>query len=836
MIELSSPSQVKNFDLKIHKGQAVVRNQRINALLGVRMKDVPPQYHDLLAKANFTGGYGNEEIVWSTDVFQDTPRRMSELNPEEKAGYKQILDEALTSYAAAIQDADKDVKDLLYSAVTYHSEDAVYCGDGRVVITEWGMTPMGQNTLMGMPYTLDIETRQKAQKDVSVPEEDSVKPEETVLEEDIPIVPREEEKTKNESNGPVIPPITPDNGNNISGGQQPPVPPRQDKKKKEDPWWKKWWLWLLLLLAILLLLGLSLFLFRACTKAPLIQPVTPPLGDDDIVLSEDSMRYVVKNRLLLLLTEQDADLDAFAADFRKKYPDADKYVLSNPNTVINRITLNLPEEERQSITETLPEEFASYGLIVIPETMYSGGSVPNDPAMKDADKRWYFDEVSAFDAWDVTQGDSEVIVAIIDDGFDLNHPELKGKVYKPYNAVTQNDKVTPSRSGHGTHVAATAIGNANNGVGTSGIAPGCKFMPIQVGDAKGLMTTSAIMDAVAYALENGADVVNMSLGMSFGPYVQFAPLYMQKNFRANMFLDEQRVWDHLFNIAKQRNVTFVLAGGNENILIGLDPMARNENTIRVSATQPDRYKASFSNYGDMSTVSAPGVEIYNAIPGNNYTFMDGTSMASPIVTGGVALLKSQDRSLNVNQIAKILRETGNPSGSDVGPIVNFARALKAEQNGGFDGECEEINRRYHELLEELEKLRREYPECIQTPDTLTLPKDFTAEDLIGRWKSTTSLYNQADEEVVIYFTFNGTPTGRLDIVEPSGATFSAPLSVSISNDIVNIDQQTEAKGPGGAAYNPYKFVIKPDRNRRAEGKGQNKVDRTNVLDFRLVRI
>lgn len=308
------------------------------------------------------------------------------------------------------------------------------------------------------------------------------------------------------------------------------------------------------------------------------------------------------------------------------------------------------------------------------------------------------------------------------------------------------------------------------------------------------------------------------------------------------------MWNQIFSLARQNNVTFVLAGGNENILIGIDPMSRSNNTIKVSAVGSQRDKANFSNYGDLSTVSAPGVHIYNAIPGNSYTFMDGTSMAAPIVTGGCALLKSMDNSLSTNEIATILRTTGNQSIGFVGPTVNFANALcdkndedEAEGNDfaplPINDECSEVNRRYNELLAELEQIKREHPGCIQHPDTMAIPINVTPEKLSGRWKSTTSIQNSSNESVVIYFTFNGTNTGRLDIIDPSGNRFTAPLSIKTSNDIIYINQSSPATSNNSATqYAPYKFVIRPNRHRQAEGKANNKVKFQNVFCFSLVRI
>ena len=569
-------------------------------------------------------------------------------------------------------------------------------------------------------------------------------------------------------------------------------------------------------------------------EAPIVNPISPDIQKEDIVLSEDSLRYIAKDRIIVILTDDNANVEAFAKDFRSKYSDETKYGLSSPDSLVKKLTITLPADERVKLMEELPAQFAEYGLIVIPETMYKNNDVSNDPALQDGEKRWYFDECSIFEAWNTTMGNEDIVVAIIDDGFDLSHPELEGKVVNPFNAVTHDRNVFPSMTGHGTHVASTAIGNANNSIGSAGVAPGCMFMPIQVGDRNGNMSTSAILDAVIYAINNKADVVNMSLGMYFGPFVQFVPLYIQKNLRDNVFLEEQRVWDHIFSVARQNNVTFVLAAGNENVLVGLDPMQRSANTIKVSATLPDKHKANFSNYGDLSTVSAPGVRIYNAIPHNGYTYMDGTSMAAPIVTGACALLKSQDPSYSVNTLAQVLRETGTASLSDVGPIINLAKALNGEVRDVGD-ECAEISRRYAELLAELEAIRREHPDCIQTPDTLSLPDDFTINNLVGRWKSTTTLFNSSDEEVVLYFTFDGTSQGRLDIVEPSGEICSANLEVVVEGENVNIDQLTPAEGTT-KNYNPYQFVLKPGMDRKAVGRAKNKVEVANIFKFNLIRI
>ncbi len=815
MIELTT-SNVRDFKLTICEDRVAVRSQsRIFGLLGVREHLIPVQFQGLLAIPVFSGSGTNEELVWTTDKFSATPKRLSELSGDEKEKYSMLLQDALTAYAEAIADASEDVKRLLYSAITYISESSVFCSEDRVVITEWGVTPLNGRETLGMPIGIEKETSDKNER---VAEEDNV---------DSQISEHAVDDAEGDS------PNSTDKDNHILKQEN---PEKNDPKKKRN-----YWYWIV---AILMIIGgvVVCFLANGCSSPmKTVLETTPELTSENVVISKDSVNYIASNRLMLMITAEDTTIESFVGEFRKDYPDAKKYILSSPDSLLRRITLTLPANERESMEQELPVKYSKFGLLVIPDAMYKTSStVTNDPDLQVQDKRWYFDECGVFDAWDVTMGDQDIVVAIIDDGFDLDHPELQGRAYKPFNAVNHTSNITPSAGGHGTHVASTAIGNADNGTGIAGIAPKCRFMPIQVGDSRGNMSSSAIIDGVLYAIANGADVVNMSLGMYFGPNVQYMPPYLQNNIRNFYFKQEEQMWNQIFNMARQNDITFVLAGGNENILIGIDPMSRSNATIKVSAIGEGRGKASFSNYGDLSTVSAPGVHIYNAVPGNSYTFMDGTSMAAPIVTGGCALLKSYDKSLSTSEMTNILRATGNTSVGPVGPTVNFANALQQKDDEEIIVEeptCSDINKRYAELLAELEQLKREYPSCIQQPDTMAIPDNVTVDNLRGRWKSTTAIQNSSNEQVVIYFTFNGTNKGRLDVVEPYGRQYSATLNLRINHDIIYIDQEAPATSSSYAGgYNPYKFIIRPNRQRNAEGKANSKVEAYNAFNFSLVRI
>lgn len=815
MIELNT-SNVRDFKLTICEGRVVVRSQsRIFGLLGVRENVIPVQFQGLLAIPVFSGSGTNEEIVWTTDKFSSIPKRLSDLRGEEKDKYNNLLRDALKTYSEVIVDSTEDVKRLLYAAITYISESSIFCGDDRVVITEWGVTPLNGRETLGMPISI-----KKESSDDKVSESKS-----NIIDSQI-----------TEQSGA----LHEENSNNSTDKR---IQTKKEEEPRDNNRHKKhnYLFWIIAILMIIVGFVICLLANGCSTSMKSVLETTPELTSENIVISKDSVNYIASNRLMMMITAEGATIEDFVIEFRKDYPDASKYILSTPDSLLRRIILTLPENERETLEQELPVKYSKLGLLVIPDAMYkSSSTITDDPDLRIQDKRWYFDECGVFEAWDVTMGDPDIVVAIIDDGFDLYHPELQGRAYKPFNAVNHTSNITPSPAGHGTHVASTAIGTADNGTGIAGIAPKCRFMPIQVGDARGNISSSAIIDGVIYAIANGADVVNMSLGMYFGPNVQYMPPFLQNNIRNFYFKQEELMWNHIFNMARQNDVTFVLAGGNENILIGIDPMTRSNTTIKVSAIGEDRSKASFSNYGDLSTVSAPGVHIYNAIPGNSYTFMDGTSMAAPIVTGGCALLKSYDGTLSASDMANILRTTGNPSIGPVGPTVNFAHALQQEDDDEIliaEPSCQDVYRRYAELLEELEQIKRNYPGCIQQPDTMTIPVNLTVDNLRGRWKSTTAIQNSSNEPVVIYFTFNGTNKGRLDVVEPSGHQYSATLNLRINHDIIYIDQEAPATSSSYAGgYNPYKFIIRPNRQRNAEGKANSKVEAYNAFNFSLVRI
>lgn len=514
----------------------------------------------------------------------------------------------------------------------------------------------------------------------------------------------------------------------------PPVPP--------IPWYFRFWnwlkalftgngclKWLLWLLLVLLLLLLFSWLFRNCSghnlsggaalsdndstwvkKDPRVgdgggiydpqdpytpvptppaykdilppqQGVLPPIeGEPEIIPGNPS---IIGNRINILMENEDKSIMDLAKDFKAKYP-GDKYKVVYYDNVVKRMQIEIPSQERERIKQEIPTKFSPiYKLFVFDETLFEGEYTPNDPAFKDNNKNWYLQKIKAPEAWEVSRGSDKITVAIVDNGFNLSHPELKSKVVQPYNVWTHSDKIFPQKVDHGTHVAGIALAIADNNQGLCGIAPNCKFMPIQVANEKGIMTTTSVLDGILYALYQGADVINVSLGSQFKSLAQF-PEREQLDLIQNHFKEEERLWLEIMRIAAKHNATIVVAAGNDNILAGIDALQRPDQFITVSAIDRNNAslnKANFSNYGPYSKISAPGVGIYSTVGANSYQIMDGTSMAAPIVTGAVALMKSINPNLTTKQIICILQNTGLPVNNNIGKLIQIDEALQKVKLG-----------------------------------------------------------------------------------------------------------------------------------------------------------
>lgn len=675
-------------------GTEPLRNYRKTlSLLQSRLRDSYPDFSDMLAIPVMQSD-GN--IEWTTEQFSSLPRPLSTLSGNEREYYSDLLHDSMTRLKRALASlpADSDV-DELHAIASVPSEQTIYCADNRIVIAEWGLRPSAGGaplSLLSFADTASPKPKAPTPTVAEVKPEPKPAPAVTVAPAPVPAVPTDPstpkvdestpEPTAKETETPatppppavpVVPPTVPDTTSNSGAGK--------GKKKSRA------WLWILLaLLGALIAFAIVMLLTRCSTTESVatLPATSPEIKDENIVLSDDSVSYIVNNRLNIMVLDG-GTLDDFIKDFRKEFPDKKRYALSAPDTVVNHVVLTLPPEDVKEMKKQIPAKMEpKYSVIVAAEGINIGSYVPADPAMSSTKESYYFDMINAPEAWDIQKGDPNVIVAVLDDGFELSHPELKGKTVAPYDMYRNQPGTLASQSGHGQHTSCTVGGTADNNSGACGVAPGCKIMPINVFTPNQGAPDSLIMKGLVYAAKNGAKVVSISIGRYFGPYMKFLSVDEQEKYASQYMPELAEMYDELFRKLDEMGVTVVIAAGNETVLADMDPMKRSSYPIIVSAVDPDCNLAIFnsqnldgSNWGDRCDISAPGILIYNAVPGG-YDYKNGTSMSCPQVAGGAALVLSQHPDLTPQEIKKLLVTTAVPVDEHIGPLMDLAAALKAD--------------------------------------------------------------------------------------------------------------------------------------------------------------
>jgi subtilisin family serine protease len=322
----------------------------------------------------------------------------------------------------------------------------------------------------------------------------------------------------------------------------------------------------------------------------------------------------------------------------------------------------------------------------------TGQTVKNRAGLAGAD-------MGVMKAWLITQGIRDVIIAVVDTGVDIGHPDIRpnlwvntgelaghasldtwqangldddGNGYKDdiigWDFHFNTNSPIDFRDGHGTHVAGIAAAKGNNVIGVAGVSWKSRIMPLAVQEyASGGLPISAVANAIIYAELNGAHVINLSLGSTFNSIT----IRNAINF--------------------VRRAVIVCAAGNsgaDNDIFPHYPSSYPKaNLISVAATNSSDQRASFSNYGRFSVdVAAPGVDILSTftrhINPSGYQFLSGTSMATPMVSGLAALLLSFDHTLSAREVASIIIRTADVQPTLAGRVlsggrINAWRALQA---------------------------------------------------------------------------------------------------------------------------------------------------------------
>jgi len=273
-------------------------------------------------------------------------------------------------------------------------------------------------------------------------------------------------------------------------------------------------------------------------------------------------------------------------------------------------------------------------------------------------------------AWNQSYDSSPTLVAILDTGVDMEHPDLAANMARDsagevirYNAISSDNNVQ-DKNGHGTHCAGIVGARGNNQIGIAGVAWRSRMIPVQFMDESGSGALSAAIRGIRFAVDSGARVINASWG----------------SYSYSESLAEMLEW------AQSKGVLVVVAAGNS----GTDNDTRPsypadypfDNIISVGATDNRDRLASFSNYGATKVdIAAPGVGILSTVPNEKYAGKSGTSMAAPYVAGAIALVWSKNPSWSYQKIRQYLFDTSDslPALKDKiagGRRLNLYRLLK----------------------------------------------------------------------------------------------------------------------------------------------------------------
>jgi subtilisin family serine protease len=280
--------------------------------------------------------------------------------------------------------------------------------------------------------------------------------------------------------------------------------------------------------------------------------------------------------------------------------------------------------------------------------------VPNDP-LYDNLNAWSLPKIAAPEAWSVTTGSSNIVIAVLDSGVDASHPDLASQIVTGWN-IYDNNSDTSDVQGHGTSVAGVAAAASNNALGVTSVAWGCRLMPVRVTDTTGMAPESAIASGLTWAADHGARIANVSFYVTGSRTISSAA----KNFQ-------------------NRGGLVVAAAGNYGVS---ETVSNDQYVVTVGATDQSDVLYSWSNRGNNLDLVAPG-SVYTTARFGMYGVGGGTSYASPTVAGVAALVLSLNPSLTGPQVENILKLNADDLGvAGWDPFygegrVNAARAVAA---------------------------------------------------------------------------------------------------------------------------------------------------------------
>jgi len=417
------------------------------------------------------------------------------------------------------------------------------------------------------------------------------------------------------------------------------------------------------------------------------QPSFPAPGDREFVLGE-----------VIVGLEESATQADLAALNRRTDAETEEDL---PHSDVNLVDLppELPVGEAVQRYEASPDvEYAEPNFLIFPtktpnDTHFNklwglhntGQTIGSRAGTADAD-------IDAKEAWDTSTGTPDTVVAVIDEGMDIDHPDLRDNIWINPGEIAANnidddangyvddvhgydfanddasvydpDPISSKGDEHGTHVAGTIAAEGNDGTGVTGVNWQAQVMALKFMGPNGGSTVDAV-EAINYAVRNGAKISNNSWG-----YVGSPSRSLQDA------IGRADAAGHLFVAAAGNGGADGIGDNNDRNSTNTHYPAsyNNANIIAVAATDNRDRLASFSNYGATTVdLAAPGVNIASTLPGNGYGYYSGTSMATPHVTGMAALLKSQNPTLDDAQIKTAILDSVDKKSSLKGKVLTSGR-------------------------------------------------------------------------------------------------------------------------------------------------------------------
>ncbi|MCF2207980.1 S8 family peptidase [Halobacterium salinarum] len=338
---------------------------------------------------------------------------------------------------------------------------------------------------------------------------------------------------------------------------------------------------------------------------------------------------------------------------------------------LNTAVVGLPADAPESVRKQFVDRLESRDTIKYVEqnVELQAQLVPNDPRFGD---QYADQQVNAPEAWDTTTGDAGVTIGVVDQGVKYDHPDLDGNIDRSVSNggrdfVDDDGDPYPDSLNeeiHGTHVAGIAAAEVNNGNGVTGIGNSSVIAGRALSE-RGSGSTADIADAITWAANEGADVINLSLGG--GGYTN--------------------TMQNAVTYAANQGALVVAAAGNDGSGSVSYPAAYG-GVLAVSALDPDESLASYSNYGPKIDLAAPGTNVLSTWTADDYESISGTSMATPVVAGVAGLTLAQWELSNAelrNHLKATAVDIGLSDRQQGAGRVDAANAVNTDPGSGGGG-------------------------------------------------------------------------------------------------------------------------------------------------------